>query len=470
MRQQAVRIAGAAVVLGVACGGLGSGAASAMEPAETSTAGSGTTAGAGATAEAQAGVEASAGVLAATAAEKTESGDAGSLLGTVQSYAMQLEDEPLVADSASEDLYGDAFDELRELQEEAAVPTYIVFDATLEYQEDTTVAQLLADVLPGDEFIVLVVGADAFGPQAEVVAADEDRSRLLGQQFYSTSMSGARSGSVLEQLRTGLERLQDPQPVTSQSSSGSSTWRWLQYQVVAHPLRSFMIAVTVVAIVAVALWFLVPRGAKRKRYRIPRAVASAAAAADRGAMRRALGDDALDIVERLEKLQTDGIDRETADLVEHGLDAYGLARRLADDKGSQEDDLAGAMVLMGIAESAVSRAEASSGSGAKGGRGRFRLGSRKSTGGASGRELCSIDPRHGQAKKTIAADVAGREDSLSVPACAKCVHDAGSDNPLQWLTVAGKPYVLRDTVWAKTLYGGTQDDLVDAVVEARAKG
>lgn len=457
MRQQAVRVAGAAVVLGVACGGLGAGAASATESAVTSAAGSVMTAGA----EAKAGVE---------AGGEAESGETGSLLGTVQSYATQLEGETLVADRASEDLYGDAFDELRKLQEEAAVPTYIVFDATLAYQEDTTVAQLLADVLPGDEFVVLVVGADAFGPQVEVVAADEDRSRLLDQQFFSTTMSGARSESVLVQLRTGLERLQDPQPVTSQSSSGNGTWRWLQYQVMAHPQRSFAIAVTFVAVVAVALWFLVPRGAKRKRYRIPKAVASAAAAADRGAMRRALGDDALDVVERLEKLQTDGIDRETADLVEHGLDAYGLARRLSDDEDSQEDDLAGAMVLMGIAESAVSRAEASTGSGAKGGRGRFRLGSRKSSGGASGQELCSIDPRHGQAKKTIAADVAGREDSLSVPACAKCVHDAGNDNPLQWLSVAGKPYVLRDTVWAKTLYGGTRDDLVDAVVEARVKG
>lgn len=447
MTRLAMKVAGTAVVLGVVFGGLAAGAASAA-PVDA------------ASAIPMVGASA-ADVL--SAAEGSD--DSRSLLGTVQSYATQLEDEQLIADEGSTDLYGGGFDRLRELQGQAEVPTYIVFDSALAYQEDTTVAKLLADVLPGDEFIVMVVGEGGFMPAVEVVAPDEGRTQLLDSQFHSSSMTGARSESVLVQLETGLERLQDPQPVTSQSSSGDSTWHWIQYQVAVFPLRSFSIAVGLIAIVAVALWFLIPRGAKRKRYRIPKAVASAAAAADRGAMRRALGEDALDVVERLEKLQTGGLDRETADLVENGLDAYGLARRLADDKDSREDDLAGAMVLMGIAESAVTRAESS---GAKGGRGRFRLGARKSDGNASGQELCSIDPRHGQAKKTIEAGVAGREDSLSVPACAKCVHDAGSDNPLQWLSVDGKPYVLRDTVWAKTLYGGTQDDLVDAVVEARA--
>lgn len=441
MTRLAMRVVGTAVALGVACGAPAAGAAAAAPVTGTS-----------------------APVVAADSPD-----DSGSLLSTVQTYATQLEEDPFVADDASEDLYGGGFDELRGLQAEAAVPTYIVFDASLSYQEDTTVAQLLADVLPGEEFVVLVVGED-FGPRVEVVAEDEERARLLDQQFYATSMTGARSESVLVQLRTGLERLQDPQPVSSQSSGGSSTWRWVQHQIVAYPLRSFAVAVSVIAVVAVALWFLVPRGAKRRRYRIPQGVATAAAAADRGAMRRALGDDALDVVERLESLQTAGLDRETADLVEHGLDAYGLARRLADDEESREDDLAGAMVLMGIAESAVSRAEAASGSGRRGERNRLRLGSRRSRGKDPAQRLCSIDPRHGPAKRTIDAPVAGRDEALTLPACAKCVHDAGNDNPLQWLSVDGTPYVVRDTVWAKTLYGGTREDLVDAVVEARARG
>ncbi|MGO1397211.1 MAG: hypothetical protein ACTHVY_02060 [Brevibacterium yomogidense] len=454
MTRLAMRVAGTAVVLGVAGGGLAAGAASATPVT-----------GASVTATSVLGTSAA---VVLSAAGGTD--DSGSLLGTVQTYATQLEEESLIADEGSVDLYGGGFEELRELQDEAEVPTYIVFDSALDFQQDTTVAQLLADVLPGEEFVVMVVGEGGYMPAVEVVAPDEDRTRLLESQFYSTSMSGARSDSVLVQLRTGLERLQDPEPVTNVSSGDNSTWRWIQYQITVYPMRSFVIAVGLIAVVAAALWFFIPRGAKRKRYRIPKAVARAAAAADRGAMRRALGDDALDVVERLEKLQTDGIDRETADLVEHGLDAYGQARRIADDADSQEDDLAGAMVLMGIAESAVSRAEASIGSGRKGDRGRFRLGARKTGGGAPSQELCSIDPRHGQAKKTIDADVAGREGTITLPACAKCVHDAGNDNPLQWLSVAGKPYVLRDTVWASTLYGGTQEDLVDAVVEARVKG
>lgn len=457
-QQSMMRAAGAAVALSAVCGGLGAGAASAEAMAWTAPPVSQVGA---------AGPVAAASGVVDVRAEAADSG--GSLLSKADRYVEQLQEDPFVADASSEDLYGGAFEEMRALQDEASVQTYIVFDGELDYQQATTMAQILTELLPGDEFVVLVVGESSVGPTVEVVAADDSRTHLLRQQFSSLRQSGAQQPSVLERMRAGLEGLKDPQEVRYESSD-NDLLRWLSWQVTSSPLRTFVIAVAIITIIAVALWFLVPRGAKRKRYRIPKAVAIAAAAADRGAMRRALGDDALDVVERLQKLQTGSLDRETADLVEHGLDAYGLARRLADDEDSREDDLAGAMVLMGIAEAAVTHAEAHAGRGGRSGggdRNRFRM--RRAAASKAPETLCSVDPRHGPAKKEIDVSVAGRTGSLTVPACAKCLHDDRSDNPLRWLSVDGKPYVLRDTVWASTLYGGTEDDLVDAVIEARAK-
>jgi hypothetical protein len=458
-----VRAVGLAVALGTACGGLAAAPASATAPV-TAIAEASTTAAATQTAAAR-----TASPTTASAEVRILAGDDGTtVLERVDTYVTHLEEDPLYSDEGAEMLYGDAYEDLRELQEKASVPTYLVFDSGLDYSTTSTVAQILAETLPDEEMVVVVAGTEGYGVQVEVVTPDQDREYLLAEQFYSIR-TGTDTESVLGRVRQGLEGLEDPQPVEVTSRGGGFVQE-LQYQVASSPLRTFAIAMLLVVVIAAILWFAIPRGARRKRYRIPRAIAQAASAADRGAMRRALGDDALGVVERLEKLQTGSLDRETADLVEHGLDAYGLARRIADDTDAREDDLAGAMVLMGIAEAAVTRAEKAPRSGGRG--------SRRAAGGALSlrgnrdttvERLCSIDPRHGPAKREIDVSVSGRTGSLTVPACAKCLHDDRGDNPLRWLTVDGRPYVLRDTVWASTLYGGTREDLVDAVVEARAK-
>ena len=465
----AARAVGLAVVLGTACGGLAAAPAFATAPVPVTAVASTTAEATTTSATAQTAAARTASPTTASAEVRILAGDDGTtVLERVDTYVTHLEEDPLYSDEGAEMLYGDAYEDLRELQEKASVPTYLVFDSGLDYSTTSTVAQILAETLPETEMVVVVAGTEGYGVQVEVVTPDEDRQYLLAEQFYSTR-TGTDTESVLGRVRQGLEGLEDPQPVEF-SSRGSGFVQELQYQVAVSPLRTFAIAMLLVVVVAAILWFAIPRGARRKRYRIPKAIAQAASAADRGAMRRALGEDALGVVERLEKLQTGSLDSETADLVEHGLDAYGLARRIADDGASREDDLAGAMVLMGIAEAAVTRAESALRSGSRG--------SRRASGGAlslrgakaaEAPRLCSIDPRHGPAKREIDVSVTGRTGSLTVPACAKCLHDEKSDNPLRWLTVGGKPYVLRDTVWAKTLYGGTREDVVDAVVEARAR-
>lgn len=488
-RPLALGVAGLALVLGTTCGTAASAspvlnASSALSDnagPNAAVAGKVAAAPATATSVAAASVTGAAATEVSTGTAVLAAPAGSTILERVQFYADALAEDPLWSDEASAMLYGDAYPELRELQAEATVPSYIVFDRTLDYESVSTVAQILSETLPDEEMVVLVVGEASSGPRVAAVSPDEDRRYVLEQQFSILRDHGASSDSVLERLRAGLEGLKDPQRI--EYSSQSSFLRWLRYFVASSPLRTFAVAMGLVVLIAAALWFLIPRGARRRRYRIPKAIASAAAAADRGAMRRALSDDALGVVDRLEKLQTGSMDPDAAAVVEHGLDAYGLARRIADDTDAREDDLAGAMVLMGIAEAAVTQAESatrSGGRGGRGGRGRGGTGARGGQRGsgeltlrggevAVGQRLCSIDPRHGPAKKEIDATVAGRAGTLTVPACAKCLHDDRSDNPLRWLTVAGKPYVLRDTVWARTLYGGTQDDLVDAVVRERAE-
>ena len=466
-RAAALRAVGLAVALGAACGAAAAAPALAAPAAASATAP--TTSVTAPTASVAAHAQPAAASAAGADAAILAGDDGPTVLERVSTYATHLEDDPLYSDAAAEQMYGDAYEELRALQEETSVPAYLVFDSDLDYSNSSTIAQVLAETLPGDELVVAVTGTERTSLQVEAVAADDQREWLLEQQFSSMREGGPDKESVLGRLRTGLEGLKDPQPVDF-ASSGNGVMRSLQYQVAVSPLRSFAIAILLVVVIAAVLWFAIPRGARRRRYRIPKAIAQAASAADRGAMRRALGEDALGVVDRLEKLQTGSLDEATADLVEHGLDAYGLARRIADDEASREDDLAGAMVLMGIAEAAVTRAESALRSGSRG--------SRRASGGAlslrgakaaEAPRLCSIDPRHGPAKREIDVSVTGRTGALTVPACAKCLHDEKNDNPLRWLTVGGRPYVLRDTVWAKTLYGGTREDLVDAVVEARAR-
>ncbi|MCX0277185.1 hypothetical protein NLM24_42605, partial [Nocardia zapadnayensis] len=170
-------------------------------------------------------------------------------------------------------------------------------------------------------------------------------------------------------------------------------------------------------------------------------------------MRRVLGQDALRIAEKLEALQTEGLSAEQSATVQRGLDAFGLARRIAEDESAAEDDLVGSLVLFDIAERSLESVE--------------RQRSARLTGGRPLRGPCTVNPRHGEAHK-VGKVTAGGGRGLTVPMCAKCALEQRRGHPLQWLRVDGAPYPDRDTVWARTLYGATEADLVEEVIRSRA--
>src|SRR5699024_7865072 len=144
----AVRAVGLAVVLGTACGGLAAASVSATAPvpvtAEASTTAEATTT----SATAQIAAARTASPTTASAEVRILAGDDGTtVLERVDTYVTHREEDPLYSDEGAEMLYGDAYEDLRELQETASVPTYLVFDSGLDYSTTSTVAQILAETL-----------------------------------------------------------------------------------------------------------------------------------------------------------------------------------------------------------------------------------------------------------------------------------------------------------------------------------
>lgn len=379
-------------------------------------------------------------------------GTGGSLASRAEYVLRAWEEDPIWIADVDRDVHGETVEEIRPLIEEAEPTIGVIIDSSLSYEEQDTLAKFLIDMMGDGDNVVLVLGSGRM-LSSEVSADDEDRRAEIRSQIAPDGIPGYfNRNSPQQNLTLTVERLADPQPVESKRSYGPLDRAY--YAVVYRPVRAIVVTVVVLAVIFAALWFFVPRGSKKRRYRIPKAVAAAAASADRGAMRRALGDDALSIVERLEKLQTGDLDADTAAEVEEGLDAYALARRISDDPDAKADDLAGALVLLSRAEDAVAAAESASK-----GRGRRK---------AVPTVLCAVDPRHGASSKRADVEVAGRGEKLQIPMCGKCRHDKDKGNPLQWLTVDGAPYPGRRTVWAETLFGATKENLVDAVTAARA--
>lgn len=118
-----------------------------------------------------------------------------------------------------------------------------------------------------------------------------------------------------------------------------------------------------------------------------------------------------------------------------------------------DEDLVGALVLVRIADTEL--------------RARGRPGQR----GRAPYRPCFIDPRHGRATGTH--EVVAGSDRLDVPTCADCTRTRGDRRPMMvrgGLLRRERPWFEKDTVWARTGYGGLVDELwrhVDEDLEGR---
>lgn len=196
--------------------------------------------------------------------------------------------------------------------------------------------------------------------------------------------------------------------------------------------------IAVLAVIAV----LVARRHRRK-YRMPNRILSAVRNSQRTELRKEISDDTLGISAKLQQLHVSSLPASAADQVRHGLDAYDLAGKIVDDPSSGPVDLAGAMVLLRIAERDLFAADATSK-------------------GEGPRKLSAVNPLHGEAT-TSAEFTASGGRGVRIPVTKDEAADLKAGRTPAWLNDGDAPYVTRESVWARTLFGTTGVDLVDAV-------
>ncbi|WP_181311962.1 hypothetical protein [Nocardioides campestrisoli] len=162
------------------------------------------------------------------------------------------------------------------------------------------------------------------------------------------------------------------------------------------------------------------------------------------------------LAERLAATADRPLSAETRELVDG---SYDTARGVLADAGTEERDLAdlvGALVLVRVADRALDAADAAA-------RPRSRRASRRAP--LPAYLPCYFDPRHGEAVRRHTVPVGDRR--LAVPACRHCsdtldgIH-TGPPHPM--LVPAGllgrpRPWYEQDTVWARTGYGASVDEL-----------
>ncbi|MBE2318626.1 hypothetical protein DVA67_021790 [Solirubrobacter sp. CPCC 204708] len=128
---------------------------------------------------------------------------------------------------------------------------------------------------------------------------------------------------------------------------------------------------------------------------------------------------------------------------QRALDARDAARRITEDPDASDADLVGALVLEDVARQALADA----------------LGR-----GTKVRALCALNPLHGRSAGS------GRwGSSPKLPLCQACLADVRAKRAPEVLDDGGRPYLERDTVWARTAFGALVSNLPAEVVRDRVE-
>jgi len=173
--------------------------------------------------------------------------------------------------------------------------------------------------------------------------------------------------------------------------------------------------------------------------------------AARGSHRRELRNTVeRELTELAERLDAEPVPREARaqEQYQRALDARDTAGRLLADEDATEADLVGALVLEDVAQTALANAHAL-------------------THGQPLPEpapLCALNPTHGRSVAT------GRwGSSPKLPVCKACRSALRSKQAPDVLDDGGRPYLERDTVWARTAFGALVSDLPTEVVRDRVE-
>jgi len=394
----------------------------------------------------------------------------GGQLATAQKLADSWTHERIYVEPALRTTYGDST--VASLTKMAEEPSPAVWVAVMsapdgDFRKLSEILSLAAE-LHGEQGTYVLLEAE-LGMTRVVTNATGERGSLITSQDDRYLWDPDHSMSPVEWLRDILMRLKNPQEGEHKRSRVDD----LRYYVYSEPVKSALWAAAALTVLLLGVYGIAKRrGARPGRYRLPSSVVKAARRASQDELRTMLGEDSLRIAARLEKLQAGELSEKQSEQVQHGFDAFSLARRISEDDSAREDDLAGAMVLFDIAEhdlNAVQSAVGAEDSGPRSHRGR-RGTSESTSQGRTELGLCVINPRHGRAKTARKLPRMEKFASVSVPMCRQCVSAAAEGRRMQWLQVNGKPYPERDSVWGNTLYGAAGSDLVADVIRARAMG
>ncbi|MDA0182837.1 hypothetical protein OJ997_21170 [Solirubrobacter phytolaccae] len=180
---------------------------------------------------------------------------------------------------------------------------------------------------------------------------------------------------------------------------------------------------------------------------LPDHVFEAAHGARRRELRQTVERELTDLADQLD---AEPVPREARaqEQYQRALDARDTAGRLLADEDATDADLVGALVLEDLAQTALGHARA-------------LTHGRPITDPAP---LCALNPTHGRSVDT------GRWGaSPKLPVCKACRRDLRAKHAPDVLDDGGRPYLERDTVWARTAFGALVSDLPTEVVRDRVE-
>lgn len=332
-------------------------------------------------------------------------------------------------------------------------PVYVIALAGVDFDDLTSAAQIIPAAADSDG-VYIVTSPDA--GTRHLVKGLESRKPDIETLFNGRYQGAKEKMSEIAWLEDLLPRLDGPAPKTRIPVTSR-----MLYSATAHPVRTVLIGL-VILVAGISVIWTIARVTKtrrtRKTYRVPESVLAAAREAGREKLMARISTDALRVAERLEAFDTSALTPEQARIVQHGLDAYAGASRIAGNSDAKIDELAGALVLLGQSR-----------------RDLFDVDHPEAAGAIAGADparpapLCSANPLHGDAAGSERIRATSGATAVIAPLCKRCAAADRAGKPLAWLRVGGEPYTERDTVWADTMYGATGADLVRELAKSRAR-
>ncbi|MFF0339442.1 hypothetical protein [Kribbella sp. NPDC004875] len=312
--------------------------------------------------------------------------------------------------------------------------------------EESTVLTLVMDALRQPGLYVVVDGGSRFPwyetrdlPQVGEDKLSASRSRALDDEGYDAGPTEvlARMYELLAQ--PGIPKTAK-RPTTGSGRSHRSGWD----EVGQGTVVAVSIAGGLVVLILLGLVIGRRRGSRSsKTFRIPPHVAATVAAERRRRLTRDTNAELTTLGSELAALpSTDGpgLRHQQAALDDHAAASKVL------DSSTDLVDLVGAMVLLDKARREYDAAVAT----------------------AAGRnasavpDLCAFNPLHGRALAK-ATQVESDGTTVTLPLCAECRRALKRGNAPASLPGKDGPYWYDDSLWARTFFGTTGDDLAEAV-------